>query len=69
MGCRKPRMEKLSPESEVHPASQRRGSLELGSPVSARAGGRPRVRLGPLPTLWKVGFGRAGEGMGAPACP
>ena len=56
MGCRKPRMEKLSPESEVHPASQRRGSVELGSPVSARAGGRPRVPLGPLPTLWRVGL-------------
>lgn len=55
MGCRKPKVEILRPESEVHPASQRRGS-ELGSRASRLMGeGSPWTRR----LLWRNRRGNA----------
>lgn len=67
MGCRKFKMEKLSPESEVHPARQR-GSVVPGSRVNELLR-RGRIPLAPLPTLRSVGFGERSEGMNAPVSP
>lgn len=51
MGCRKPRMGKLSPESGVHPVSPRRGSGELGSEGACRWGGNGRPHQ-PCASQW-----------------
>lgn len=66
MGCRKPNMEKLSPESEVYPVSQRRGEGELGG--EGACPWEREVPIGPLPTLWEWVW-KNREGMGAPTSP